>query len=113
MGDFAHILERKKIMFCPKCSAYLTEKILIKTEVKYAPGNVPIEYQATCPNCRVEMGKVSWGQLTVDPELEKELAKAPPAQDKGTDDAAVPASVPAAAPQKTCPHCGKPLPEDI
>lgn len=90
-------------MFCPKCSAYLTEKDLIKTEVKYAPGNVPIEYVATCPNCRVEMGKVSWGQLTANPEIAKELAKAKPAAEPVSETAASPGG-------KTCPHCGKTLP---
>lgn len=90
-------------MFCPKCSAYLTEKDLIKTEVKYAPGNVPVEYVATCPNCRVEMGKVSWGQLTVDPELEKELAKAKPAAEPAE-------KAETKTDAKSCPHCGKPLP---
>lgn len=96
-------------MFCPKCSAYLTEKDLIKTEVKYAPGNVPIEYQAMCPHCRVEMGKISWGQLTVNPELEKELAKSNLAKNNGDGNTAATA----AAPGKVCPHCGKPLPADI
>lgn len=99
-------------MFCPKCSAYLTEKDLLKTEVKYAPGNVPIEYQATCPNCRVEMGKVSWGQLTVDPELEKTLAREKAMQGEKPADAETPAASAAPAEAaKVCPHCGKALPE--
>ncbi len=97
-------------MFCPKCTAYLTEKDLIKTDVKYAPGNVPIEYDAICPQCRVDMGRVSWGQLKVDPELQKKLD----AEAAKTARASAPAEV--AAPQtqdhgKSCPHCGKPLPE--
>lgn len=95
-------------MFCPKCSAYVTEKELIKTDVKYAPGNVPIEYDAICPHCRVDMGRVSWGQLTVDPALEaklkKEAERANPPEPDNSNAAPVSAG-------KTCPHCGKPLPE--
>lgn len=98
-------------MFCPKCSAYLTERDLIKTNVKYAPGNIAVEYEAQCPRCYVEMGRVSWGQLTVNPELEREVAK----EKAAANDAAAPSAAPqpAAAPSaKHCPHCGKPLPAD-
>lgn len=101
-------------MFCPKCSAYLTERDLIKTNVKYAPGNVAVEYEAQCPKCHVDMGVVSWGQLTVNPALERELEKAKekPAAAEEAQPAPQQAGNTGSAGHsvKNCPHCGKPLP---
>lgn len=106
-------------MFCPGCSAYLSEKDIIKTMVKYAPGNVAVEYDAQCPNCSVDMGKVSWGQLTPNPELlikkqkptepltRKQMAEA------SRSEAEASRSESESSRTKTCPHCGKPLPEDF
>lgn len=98
-------------MFCPKCSAYLSERDLIKTNVKYAPGNIAVEYEAQCPRCYVEMGRVSWGQLTVNPEIECEAAKekATAAAQSADPQPAAPHST-ATNSDKRCPHCGKPLP---
>lgn len=100
-------------MFCPKCSAYLMEKDLIKTNVKYAPGNVAIEYEAQCPSCHVDMGRVSWGQLTANPDIERELAKekeAVAARRAANEAALVGEEAASRQPSKSCPHCGKLLP---
>lgn len=57
-------------MFCPQCNSYLTEDDIIKKNAKYTPdGAVAVEYDARCPRCNVEMGKISWGQFTVNPGL--------------------------------------------
>lgn len=102
------------MMQCPKCGSYTTEKEIQKTDVKYAPGNVIIEYTAQCPHCHVEMGRVSWGQLTVNPDIERMIAEEKRAATREhahreIHDAEPPAP---ASDSKLCPHCGKPLPAD-
>ena len=59
-------------MFCPKCSAYLLEKHIIKTKVKKF-ADVDVEYQARCPHCRTEMGTVIWGKLYVSKDLLQQI----------------------------------------
>lgn len=93
-------------MFCPACSAYLSERDVIKTGVKYAPGNIPVEYEAQCPKCSADMGKVSWGQLTVNPELASKTSAPAFSAEPATGE-----SLSRSARSKACPHCGKPLPE--
>lgn len=120
-------------MFCPKCGILLNEASLIKKNLRYAPGNVPIEYDARCPNCSVEMGRVFWGKLTVHPDLadskfahetestERTLIPPPPEPRTTRRTNAKAAQEAESEPeqqqeppiqQKLCPHCGMPLPED-
>lgn len=48
---------------------HLTESDLVRRNIKYAMGNVAVEYDARCPGCTEEIGHMSWGQFTVHPEL--------------------------------------------
>lgn len=125
-------------MFCPSCSSYLFELQLIKSNAKYMPGTrEPIEYDARCPVCNKEIGRMSWGQLTIAPglerkreaislegledgelDLEEEAAPTPEEELAGVAPEIVETETEAPpAPKKPpvlkfCPHCGKPLPED-
>lgn len=120
-------------MFCPSCSSYLHELQLIKSNAKYMPGTrEPVEYDARCPVCNKEIGRMSWGQLTVNPELEiaeetvapaaepdeEAVSEASEAAEAQQDDAPPSEPSPDDAPPpeqenaaKLCPHCGLPLPE--
>jgi hypothetical protein len=94
-------------MFCPFCSSYLSEMQLTKTNARYMPGTRdPVEYDARCPACDKDIGRMSWGKLEPTPEAAAAAANA------GKAEAAAPAP---ASPQKEklCPHCGKPLPADF
>lgn len=108
-------------MFCPNCSAYLTEMDLIKSNARYISSqSAPIEYDARCPACHEAIGRMSWGHLTVSPQLELKLAKTQ--EEDAPQEKNVAEEHPAPAPEqqpdrepagKVCPHCGKPLPEDF
>jgi hypothetical protein len=93
-------------MFCPFCSVYLTEAKLTKTNAKYMPGTRdPVEYDARCPACDKDIGRMSWGKLEATPEAAAAAARAE------KPEAAAPAN-PFTQKEKLCPHCGKPLPAD-
>lgn len=69
-------------MFCPKCGVFLNETDLIQRNIKMM-GNVPVEYDARCPNCNIEIGKMHWGKFTIDPELaETNYRERPPLREK-------------------------------
>lgn len=128
-------------MFCPKCGVYLRDTDLIQRNVKFAMGNVPVEYDARCPNCSVEIGHMSWGQFIIHPELEpthykdapqfpekKRLIPQPPEmrtvlRQYGSAGRTQPAQQETAKqdqpkapaeeqPTRICPHCGQPWPEE-
>jgi hypothetical protein len=125
-----------RLMFCPKCSSYLTEDDIIKKNIKYTPdGDAPVEYEAICPRCSADMGRMSWGQFTVNPGLAATPAQyevritdyarppKPPKRKKQSAKSAVEKTLPAPEPPdappaeassvKYCPHCGLPLPENF
>lgn len=86
-------------MFCPNCSAFLLESDFVHVNARYAPGDVPVEYDVRCPECRVIIGKMFWGRLTLDPDMVKPGEAVGPVHGPKN-------------PAKVCPHCGMPLPED-
>ena len=126
-------------MFCPLCHAYVTEYDLIKFNAQFLPGrSLPVEYEASCPACMKRIGRVSWGQLIVDPSLPaadpvqipslQAEADAPAGEAPSFSEDPAPVTeasaespvsfekpdpeIPAEAPGvKLCPHCGLPLPE--
>lgn len=111
------------ILFCPSCHNMVTEIMLIKSNARFMPGNnAPVEYDARCPFCKEEIGRMSWGQLTIPPELKEKFDAAHGnAAGRGkladTDRRPVPAEPESGEGQesgvKRCPHCGGILPEDI
>lgn len=126
-------------MFCPKCGMYLSEGDLVRRNIKYAMGNVAVEYDARCPGCTEEIGHVSWGQFTLHPELNNTRfeAEPPPAEKESlippppeirtvlrrrkAEEPAVhipPPPIPDIRLEedeppitRICPHCGRPWPE--
>lgn len=116
-------------MFCPKCSAYLSENQLVKRNIKYAMGNVAVEYDVRCPHCTEEIGHMSWGQFTPLPEIaeihyaESEATEPlipPPPELRSVliNRRGAPAEepleqeIPSAETVRVCPHCGQPWPEE-
>lgn len=126
-------------MFCPKCGEYLKEADLLQRNVKYAMGNIPVEYDARCPSCTEEIGHMSWGRFTVNPQLagtryrdgEPEQAPdplIPPPPELRTvlrprknPNRPEPAPISPESPDlsdepvpstRLCPHCGQPWPEE-
>lgn len=128
-------------MFCPKCGVYLVENDLLQRNVKYSMGNVAVEYDARCPNCKEEIGKMSWGKFTIHPELSETrfrmeapeedgslippppelrtvLRKRAPANPRQQPQPEQPspadtAPEPPTLPEvRVCPHCGRPWPEE-
>lgn len=104
-------------MICPACGTILSQSQLLKVNVK-GMDNVDIVYDAICPVCRVEMGKMFWGNFTPNPALAE--GKNQPSRTGARH--RPPIRVRTASdskenwPQKNihiCPHCGKDLPEDI
>jgi uncharacterized protein with PIN domain len=78
---------------------------LIKTNAKYMPGTRdPVEYDARCPACNKEIGRMSWGKL----EITQEAASAESLYKEPVSADAAPLPK-----EKLCPHCGKPLPADF
>ena len=103
-------------MFCPKCTSYLIEDDIIKRDTKYIPdGGVIVEYTAFCPRCEAEMGKMSWGQFTVNSDLTINLDPLEGVSLVGKSDFPVQEDSPhfefRDAGVKHCPHCGLPLPK--
>lgn len=83
-------------MFCPSCNAFVTESSLIKLNLKQS-GSSPVEYDARCPVCLIDIGHVFWGVFTPFPHLRAASLRA---QEE-------------ASASRCCPHCGKTLPADL
>lgn len=104
-------------MDCPRCGKYVARGRFIKKNTKTL-GNTDVIYDAFCPYCGAEFGRMFWGELIPSAELEAVLLKRAEAeQQTGTMKEA-----PLEDAQDTevirvgerltyiCPHCGQELP---
>lgn len=125
-------------MFCPNCHAFMNESHLIKSNAKVM-SDVAVEYDAVCPNCKVHIGRMFWGELRLAPGLtayepfrlkqeqmetdEPEPAGEEPAteeepffedfaseEERFAEDESIPSPT---RRSYFCPHCGKILPDDL
>jgi len=125
-------------MFCPVCNEYITESGLIKTKIKSFEGT-DIEYDAKCPACEEDIGRMSWGKLTLPPHLaarqmgnEEPPGEAEPQEAASGEDGEAPYFSWGEDEEEDneedepedgdgtpephgyfCPHCGRDLPEDL
>lgn len=90
-------------MICPGCGENLLISQLVKTNVRGFK-NVDIVYDALCPVCRTEIGRMFWGEMILN---QPEAAAEPHAHGEQAE--------PQDADTKyyICPHCHGPLPGDI
>jgi DNA-directed RNA polymerase subunit M/transcription elongation factor TFIIS len=110
LQKFMYPVGGRFLMFCPYCSSYLTEAQLTKTNAKFMPGSrTPVEYDARCPACHREIGRMSWGKL----EIKREVVNIEDFEEEPEEEIEIPAESEPAQPVKLCPHCGKPLPADF
>ncbi len=104
-------------MLCPNCARNLTPDSVIKVDVK-GINDVDIVYDAICPYCYVEIGRMYWGELILNksmPETAWIKTYKQPGQTKPE-----PVETGETMPEDTitrvtriCPHCGGDLPEDL